>query len=176
MRISLKRFIHEWVLSTTHRLALHRGFFFIRCASSPRDRIWGTKWNRCSSMRTSSKSYPLSIHIPCRFFFVGFGRLMGILVIVSFAILKSFRFAPSMARPIGMPCPSVSKLRFTPCFARSVGFGPLFFPRKRCFPHRSIHGTEAPVNALQFVVFPKALLPELFEYSCLVPFLESAVS
>jgi hypothetical protein len=107
MRISLKRFIHECVLSTTHRLAFHRGFFFIR------------------------------------FFFVGFGRLIGILVMVSFVILKSFRFAPSTAMPIGTPCPSVSRLRFAPCFARSVGFGPLFFPSKRRFCHRSIHRTKA---------------------------------
>src|SRR5919198_476806 len=65
---------------------------------------------------------------------------------------------------------------FYPLFCAVSRIWPSFFPRKRCFPHRSIRGTEAPVNALQFVVFPKALLPELFEYSCLVPFLESAVS
>src|ERR687888_422444 len=94
MRIPLKRFIHECVLSTTHRLAFHRGFFFIR---------------------------------------------------------------------------------FAPCFARSVGLGPLFFPSKGRFCHRSIHRTEAPVDALQFVVSLKASLPEFSEYPRFIPFLEPAV-
>src|SRR5919199_4876846 len=35
--------------------------------------------------------------------------------------------------PIGTPCPSVSRLRFAPCFARSVGFGPLFSPPSGAF-------------------------------------------
>ena len=114
--------------------------------------------------------------MPCRFFFVGLGRLIGMLLIVSFVILKSFRFAPSTAMPIGIPFPSVSKLRFAPCFARSVGFGPLFFPAKGRFRHRSVHRAETPVDAFQFVVSFEAFLPELFEYSRFIPLLEPAVS
>ena len=113
--------------------------------------------------------------MPCRFFFVGFGRLIGMLLMVSLVILKSLRFAPSTATPIGTPCPSVSRLRFAPCFARSVGFGPLFFPSKGRFCHRSIHRTEAPVDALQFVVSLQASLPEFSEYPRFIPFLEPAV-
>lgn len=80
-----------------------------------------------------------------------------------------------MTHPMGIPLPSVSRLRFTPCFARSVGFGPLFFPCQRRFRHRSIYGTEPPVDAFQFIVSLEALLPELSEYSRLVPFLESTM-
>ena len=108
--------------------------------------------------------------------FVGFGRLMGMLAILSFVILKSFRFAPSTVMPIGTPPPSVSTRRFVPCFARSVGFDPLFFPSKRRSRHGSIHRTEAPVNAFEFVVPFQALLPELFEYSSAIPFLKPTVS
>src|SRR3982751_7124505 len=98
--------------------------------------------------------------MPCRFFFVGFGRLIGILMMVSFVILKSLRVAPSAATPIGPPCPSVSRLRFAPCFARSVGFGPLFFPSKRRFCHRPIHRTESQVYALPLVVSLKGFFPK----------------
>src|SRR5208283_3524548 len=42
--------------------------------------------------------------------------------------LLSWQFAPSTAKAIGMPCPSVSRLRLTPDFARSVGFLPVFSP------------------------------------------------
>src|SRR5439155_1806007 len=80
---------------------------------------------------------------------------------VSFASLKSLRLAPSTASPIGTPPPSVSKLRFTPSLARSVGFGPVFFPSQRSFGHGSVHRLPAPVNAFEFVVGGQALLPQL---------------
>lgn len=89
--------------------------------------------------------------------------------------LKSFLFAPSITHPRGSPLPSVKRLRFMPCLARSVGLGPLFFPPKRRFTHRSIHRTEAPINASQLVVAFETLLPELPEYSCFPPFLKPAV-
>ncbi len=43
--------------------------------------------------------------------------------------LTSCRLAPSIARPSGTPCPAVRRLRFTPALPRSVGLGPVFFPR-----------------------------------------------
>src|SRR6266576_613208 len=42
----------------------------------------------------------------------------------------SWRCAPSIVSPIGTPCPSVSRLRFTPLLPRSVGLGPVFSPLK----------------------------------------------
>jgi hypothetical protein len=44
----------------------------------------------------------------------------------------SWRLAPSMCKPIGTPCPSVSRLRLTPSLPRSVGLGWVFFPERRC--------------------------------------------
>jgi hypothetical protein len=94
---------------------------------------------------------------------------------VSSVILKSFLFAPSITHPMGMPLPSVKRLRFMPCLARSVGLGPLFFPRQGRFAPRPIHRTEAPINAFQFVVALETLLPERPEYARLAPLLEPAV-
>src|SRR5215204_103881 len=76
---------------------------------------------------------------------------------------KSFTFAPSTARPTGTPCASVSRLRFVPAFARSVGFGPVFFPPEWRLGHRTIHGEPVPVDSLQTVVPQQTLSPELVE-------------
>lgn len=43
--------------------------------------------------------------------FVNFGHFPEILFIITFAILQSCRFAPSIARPTNSPEPSASKLR-----------------------------------------------------------------
>lgn len=48
-----------------------------------------------------------------------------LLLIVASTILLSCRLAPSTASSIGTPDASLSKLRFTPFPARSVGFGPV---------------------------------------------------
>src|SRR5579859_2297055 len=113
------------------------------------------------------------MHMPCGLRRLGFGRLMGMLSIVSRTILKSLRLAPSTARPIGTPLASVSKLRFVPSFARSVGFGPVFFPTERRLRHRAVHRHPFPINPFQFVVFPKSLSPELEKYARFGPFNES---
>src|SRR5436305_15114532 len=57
--------------------------------------------------------------------------------------------APSMATPSGTPAPSVSTERLTPDFARSVGFGPVFFPAQWRFGHRPVDALELPLNAFQ---------------------------
>ncbi len=113
--------------------------------------------------------------MPCGFFFVGFGRLIGMLAIVSFVILESFRFAPSIAMPMGIPCPLVSRLRFAPCLARSVGLGPHFFPRKRRFRHRPVQGLPFPVDPFKFVIAGKPFSPYCEKHSRLNPFLKTAV-
>src|SRR5439155_19045974 len=57
----------------------------------------------------------------------------GMLAMVSAMSLWSFRFAPSIVSPTGTPAPSVRRLRLVPSLARSVGFGPVFFPAQRGF-------------------------------------------
>src|SRR5690349_7504300 len=75
----------------------------------------------------------------------------------------SCRLAPSTARPIGTPAPSVNTERLTPPLLRSVGFGPVFFPPKRRFGHRPIHTQPVPVDTLQLVEVFHAVLPQLQE-------------
>jgi hypothetical protein len=61
---------------------------------------------------------------------VGTGCSIGMLTKVASTSFMSCRLAPSTATPKGTPRPSVSKLRLTPCLARSVGFGPVSSPPK----------------------------------------------
>ena len=73
----------------------------------------------------------MSRHRPCGASGVGCGRSTGMLSNVACTSFMSCRLAPSMASPTGIPEPSVSRLRFAPCFPRSVGFGPVFgFPAR----------------------------------------------
>ena len=58
---------------------------------------------------------------------VRLGHSTAILSMVSCAIMKSLRFVPPMARPMGTPRPSVSTLRLTPLLPRSVEFLPTLY-------------------------------------------------
>src|ERR687886_2322448 len=106
---------------------------------------------------------------------VGSGRSATRLSMVARTSFMSCRLAPSTATPIGTPCPSVSRLRLTPCLPRSVGFGPVFFPPKRCLRHRSVHTQPVPVNALQLVKLFHSCKPEFLEDPRLDPLLEAVV-
>jgi hypothetical protein len=75
----------------------------------------------------------------------------------------SWRCAPSIVTPIGTPCPSVSRLRFTPLLPRSVGLGPVFFPAQRGFGHCPIHAQPAPVDPVQLIELLDSCLPQLEE-------------
>src|SRR5215467_16082453 len=97
------------------------------------------------------------------------------LSIVARSSFISWRLAPSIAKPIGTPCPSVSRERLTPLLPRSVGLGPVFSPPKRRFGHRPIHTQEAPIDALQLVKRFEAGLPELLEHTGLDPFTKAIV-
>src|SRR5688572_1332182 len=108
--------------------------------------------------------------MPCGQAHVGRGRLIGMLAIVSRASLKSTTFAPSTASPRGIPADSVSRLRFVPDLARSVGLGPLFFPSQRRLRHRAIHGQPVPVDADEFVVSFQRSHPGLLENTRFGPF------
>ena len=62
-----------------------------------------------------------------------------------------------------MPWPSVNRLRLTPPLARSVGFGPVFFPPERRLGHRPVHAQPVPRDALQLVKLFHPRLPEFQE-------------
>src|SRR6266545_277685 len=94
---------------------------------------------------------------------------------VSRPSLKSGRFAPATATPRGTPAPSVSRLRFVPRLARSVGLGPVFSPTQRRFRQRAVEGLPLPLDPREFVVSKQAAVPEFPEHSRLGPFLEAAV-
>src|SRR5512142_245793 len=85
----------------------------------------------------------------------------------------SWRLAPSIAKPIGTPCPSVSRLRFTPLLPRSVGLGPVFFPAQRRFGHRPVHREPLPVNPMQLIKLLDSRLPQLEEDSGFDPLLKA---
>src|SRR3990172_1945622 len=73
------------------------------------------------------------MHMFWGWLFVTLGRWMGIDSSVPSTSLLSWQFAPAIATPIGIPCPSVKTLRFTPDFALSVGFLPVFSPPRGAF-------------------------------------------
>src|SRR5262245_53827567 len=98
--------------------------------------------------------------MPCGGASVGVGRAATRLSSVARTSFMSCRFAPSTASPIGTPCPSVNRLRLTPPLARSVGFGPVFFPSQRRLGHGTVHAQPVPVNALEFVKLFHPRLPE----------------
>src|SRR6516165_1791049 len=85
---------------------------------------------------------------------------MGMLLSVSSTSRLSCVLAPLTVMPIGIPAPSVSNDRLVPDLARSVGFGPVFPPSKRCFGHCSIHALPFPLDALKFVVFLQRHAPK----------------
>src|SRR5438105_14896731 len=79
---------------------------------------------------------------------------------VSANSLKSFLFAPATAKPTGTPLASTSNERLVPLLARSVGLGPVFFPRQGRLAHRPIHRKPTPVDAVEAVVLGQTGLPE----------------
>src|SRR5438067_5705666 len=103
------------------------------------------------------------MHMPCGRSGVGSGRSTGMLSSVSPTNFMSWRLAPSTASPTGTPLASTSRLRLTPFLARSVGFGPVFFPPEGGLGHAPVQAQPAPVDALQAVVFQEARLPHLEE-------------
>src|SRR3954469_12193452 len=91
---------------------------------------------------------------------LGAGRSTGMLARVASTNFMSLRFAPSTTTPMGMPCPSVNRLRLVPLLARSVGLGPVFFPAERRFGHCAVHGLPLPIEADPLVKFAHAGPPE----------------
>src|SRR5438552_11915912 len=81
-------------------------------------------------------------------------------------------FAAVIANPIGTPPPSVRTWRLVPDFARSVGFGPVFFPAQRRFVERGVGRLPRPLQALGGVIVLQQQAPHRFPDSLLSPALE----
>src|SRR5437763_16561306 len=60
--------------------------------------------------------------------------------------------APVMTSAMGAPPPSVRTWRLVPDLARSVGFGPVFFPTQRRFVQGRVGGLPGPFQALRGVI------------------------
>ena len=90
----------------------------------------------------------------------GTGRFTGVLWMVCANSSKSLRLAPATHKPTGTPLPSTSSERLAAVLARSVGVGPVFFPRQGGLGHRSILTPPAPVDAVAGVVLGQSRLPE----------------
>src|SRR5437879_12040201 len=60
--------------------------------------------------------------------------------------------AAVIANPIGTPPPSVRTWRLVPDFARSVGFGPVFFPAQWGFVQGGIGRFPGPLQALGGII------------------------
>jgi hypothetical protein len=70
---------------------------------------------------------------------------------------------------------STSTLRLVPDWARSVGWGPVFFPTQRRLGHRPVPTLPGPVQPLQFVIHFQSALPPFQEHPRLRPFLKPPV-
>src|SRR5437868_14630623 len=106
---------------------------------------------------------------------LGTGRSTGILSRVGSTSFMSGRLAPATTPPIGMPWPSVSRLRLVPALARSVGLGPVFFPAQGRFGHHAVQGLPLPFNADPLVKFQQPSPPEILEEARGAPFLEAVM-
>src|SRR5262245_18680459 len=113
--------------------------------------------------------------MPCVSSALGAGRSTGMLARVSRTIFMTGRLAPSTASPTGMPSPSTSRLRLTPCLARSVGFLPVFFPPKGRLGHAPVHRQPGPVDPRPVVVGHQAGLPHRLKDARLDPALEAVM-
>ena len=63
----------------------------------------------------------------------------------------------------------------TPFLARSVGFGPVFFPPEGRLRLASVHAEPRPVDPVEVIVLQQAGLPKLEEHPRFHPFLEAIV-
>src|SRR5439155_18486373 len=74
---------------------------------------------------------------------------------------------------IGTPPPSVRTWRLVPALARSVGFGPVFFPTQRGFVQGRIGGLPGPLQALGGVIVLEEQPPHRLPDAVVDPALES---
>ena len=111
-----KRFIHEWVTSTTHRRALYPGICSFSLFSCPRLFICGMKPRNTTISNAGSPVYPLSRQRCC-----GCSNISGRSTIIEFSKVSScdtsWRFAPVITSARGTPAPSTSIWRLLPFFS-----------------------------------------------------------
>ena len=158
----LNRFIHEWEASTTHLRALKSGLRLISEASSLRGRICGT-YPRAATISAlpvypaSRQRFSVTVTPP---------TCSTTLASRSLPIsLLSCTLAPVTTIVNGMPRASTRTCLLVPFFSPVRGVGPNGFLRQRCFDVRSVGGLPFPGDASEFVVFGKALAPDLLKQS-----------
>src|SRR5438093_4653164 len=76
---------------------------------------------------------------------------------------------------IGAPPPSVRTWRLVPDLARSVGFGPVFFPAQRSFVQGRVGGLPGPLQALRGVIVLEEQPPHRRPHAVVDPALEPPV-
>src|SRR6266852_781752 len=81
--------------------------------------------------------------------------------------------AAVITKAIGTPPPSVRTWRLVPPLARSVGFGPVFFPTQRGFVQGRIRGLPRPLQALGRVIVLEQQPPHRLPHAVFDPALES---
>lgn len=94
---------------------------------------------------------------------------------VSLTNRMSCVLAPLTATPIGAPAPSARTERLLPDLARSVGFGPVFFPTQRRLRHGAIETLPRPLDPFEVVVLFESDRPQLLEDPRSGPLLEVTV-
>src|SRR3954447_14785947 len=119
-------------------------------------------------------SYPLSRHRCCSSS-DGSGRATTIASIVAFKSFCSTTFAPAITKPRGPPSPSVSRLFLVPCFPRSVGFLPVFFPPEPGLAQHRVGRLPRPLHPAEFITLGDQDRPDLLEDAAFDPPLEPVV-
>jgi hypothetical protein len=80
-----------------------------------------------------------------------------------------------MAKPIGTPCPSVSRLRLAPFFPPIRGVTAGILTTQGRFCHRSVQAQPIPLDPFQFVKPLNSTFPQLQENIPFNPFLKAIV-
>src|SRR5436309_966943 len=81
--------------------------------------------------------------------------------------------AAVITKAIGTPPPSVRTWRLVPALARSVGFGPVFFPTQRGFVQGRIRRLPRPLQALGRIIVLEEQPPHRLPHAVVDPALES---
>src|SRR5262249_42559652 len=95
--------------------------------------------------------------------------------IVSRSSRWSFTLAAASTAPSGPPSASTSTLSLLPCFPRSVGFFPTFFPPEPGLAQPAVRRLPLPVHSLQVVALLDQFLPDALHDPPLAPALEPVV-
>src|SRR5512135_794697 len=165
---------HANVRSTTQRRGLcpfDRSHGFV---SSPMRRMCGVYPASVAAARLSGLSNALS-RLRCCSSSAGSGRSTTMASIVAFNRCCSTTLAPAITSPSGPPSPSVNRLFLVPCFPRSVGLLPVFFPPEAGLAQHRVGRLPLPLHSAEFVTLGNQDRPDSLEDPCCSPALEPVV-